>query len=314
VTPSLTIVSACDRNFLWGAFLLAASVHRQLPQVPFLLLETGFQPEDQALIKQFPGAQIRSLSSGNRRNVCNRKPEAILSADTEFIAWLDSDCMVLGDLSELLIPTNGEFQIRLREPNENADVWSRQYQPGDKSGELPRAVAARWQADVGERTEARLQTTCVTNVFVLHRRHLNFIQRWQEQIHRILPSDHAGPVDSRLLPYFMTDESVLSSLLAFAHNVPPLSPSRLHIYPKAHVAHFGTRPKPWKRWRLGAWYCYEPVMELLDWVRAQGWQTPPLPWSFQRRYRLVSHLWALADEQRAQLRRQAIAQWRRFRT
>ena len=29
---NLTIVSACDRNYLWGAFLLAASAARHLPE------------------------------------------------------------------------------------------------------------------------------------------------------------------------------------------------------------------------------------------------------------------------------------------
>ena len=30
MSPAVTIVSACDRNFLWGAFLLAASLLWQL--------------------------------------------------------------------------------------------------------------------------------------------------------------------------------------------------------------------------------------------------------------------------------------------
>ena len=88
---NITIVSACDRNFLWGAYLLAASSARFLPQTPVHILQTGFNDADKQLLEQFPTVKVLSLPDNDPRNVANRKSEALLSADTDFVAWLDAD-------------------------------------------------------------------------------------------------------------------------------------------------------------------------------------------------------------------------------
>ena len=280
--PQVTIVSACDRNFLWGAFLLAASAARHIPQIPLHLLQTGFSPEDIGLFTQFPQVTVIDLSDDDKRNVSNRKSEAILTADTEYIAWMDSDCMVIGDIADRLIPANGEFQIRLREPTENAWVWCNHYQVGDKRGTLPAAVVDQWRNDVGQRDAPRVDSTCVANTFVIHRRHLPFIRQWRAQIAKVLPASDRGLIDRRSPAYFMIDESVLSSLVTFSEIAPPLSALRLNRDPNAHVAHFGATPKPWKRWRKLHWYCHQPVLDLIDWLKASGKSVPPIPWSFKR--------------------------------
>lgn len=297
-----TIVSACDRNFLWGAYLLAASTARFLPTTPLHLLQTGFSAGDIGLFQQFPNVRVLPLSDTNRRNVCNRKAEAMLSADTEYIAWLDADCMVVGDIAPLLEPPNGEFAIRLREPWENAWVWRNHYAPGEAPGGIPRSVADRWRADVGQLDAARCDTTCVTNVIVLHRRHREFVREWQGQIARVLPAADTGVVDAGNPAYFMTDESVLSSLLLFSRQAPPVGAFNLNRDPAAHVAHFGANPKPWVRWRLGVWYCHRHVLDLLDWARAQGYRTPPVPWSLRRSHRAAAWLLAVAGDWRARVR------------
>lgn len=296
MNSSVTIVSACDRNFLWGAFLLAASAARSVPGVPVRLLETGFTAEDRALFAQFPQVTLQTLSAGNARNVANRKAEALLAADTDYVAWLDADCFVIGDIAEKLIPTNNEFQIRMREPWENAWVWRNHYASGEPRGGLPASVAARWCEDVGQLISAQTDTTCVTNAFALHRRHLPFVREWQAQIAKVIPARHAGVVDNSSPAYFMTDESVFSSLLAFSRLAPPISEIQLNRDPAAHVAHFGANPKPWKRWRRQFWYCRPHVLAVLDWVRARGGATPPLPWSFRHGTRLPSFLAATAEE------------------
>lgn len=302
MNPGVTIVTACDRHFLWGAYLLAASAARFVPTVPLLLLHTGFTGEDLALFRQFPQVRLRPLSDTNRRNVCTRKAEAMLSAETEYIAWLDADCLIIGDITELLIPRNGEFQIQLRARGENAQVWRHHYAPGEPRGGVPREVLARWRADVGQRAEPALDTTCVTNVMVIHRRRLDFIRAWQEQIAKVLPAGFTGVVDKTRPEYFMTDESVFTSLLAFAHDAPPISDIRTNREPARHIAHFGANPKPWQGWRLGIWYCHGPVLDLLDWARAQGHRLPPVPWSLRRSSRPAAYLLALAVEARTRLR------------
>jgi len=280
--PQVTIVSACDRNFLWGAFLLAASAARNIPQVPLHLLHSGFTPEDIALFTQFPQVTAIPLSDDDKRNVSNRKSEALLTASTEYIAWMDSDCMVIGDIADQLIPANGEFQIRLRDPKENAWVWCKHYQDGDKRGTLPTSVLDQWRKDVGQRDAPLVDTTCVANTFVIHRHHLAFIRQWRAQIAKVLSSSDHGLIDHRLPAYFMIDESVLSSLVAFSDIAPPLSSFRLNRDPKAHVAHFGATPKPWRRWRKLHWYCHQPVLDLIDWLHANRKAMPPIPWTFKR--------------------------------
>ncbi len=292
----VTIVSACDRNFLWGAYLLVASAAKNVPGIPVHLLQTGFTAQDTAFISQFPGVKVLPLQDNDPRSVANRKSEALLSASTDYIAWLDADCFIIGDVRKYLIPTNGEFQIRLREPWENAWVWRNHYVAGDTKGELPRAVAEQWRVDVGQKQTPALQTTCVTNAFVLHQRHLGFIREWQAQIAKVIPPVDAGPVDRSSPAYFMTDESVFTSLLAFSNAAPPIADILLNRDPAAHVAHFGANPKPWKRWRKHLWYCHRHVLELLDWARSTGYAVPPLPWSFRAENRVPAYLMASGED------------------
>ena len=299
---NITIVSACDWNFLWGAYLLAASAARFLPETPVHILQTGFTDDDKALLEQFPTVKVLSLPDNDPRNVANRKSEALLSADTEFVAWLDADCMVIGDISKYLIPMNGEFQIRMRAAAENAWVWRNHYAPGEPRGGLPKSVLEKWRADVGQLEKPLVDSACVTNCFVLHQRHLDFVRQWKSQIAKVIPPAHAGVVDNRNPAYFMTDESVMTSLLAFSNIAPTPGEFLLDRDAKAHVAHFGANPKPWTQWRLRLWYCHPHIMSLLDWARASGYKLPPLPWSFEKRNRLPAYALALAGEAKAKLR------------
>jgi hypothetical protein len=287
---NLTIVSACDRNFIWGAWLLAASAARCIPEVQLQILETGFTAADRQLITQFPPARLLPLEDNDPRSVANRKSEALLSADTDFVAWLDADCFVIGDIRKYLIPTNGIFQIRLRGPEENAQVWRHHYTTGDTRGELPRTVAERWRADVGQLETPQIQSACVTNCFVIHRDYLDIVREWKTQIAKVIPARDAGPVDKSDPAYFMTDESVFTSLLAFSRAAPPISDLMLNKDPTAHVAHFGANPKPWKRWRKQTWYCRRHVLDTIDWALQNGYATPPLPASFRRSNALPARL------------------------
>jgi hypothetical protein len=292
---NLTIVSACDRKFLWGAFILAASVARHLPKIPLHLLQTGFTAHEANLLSQFGNVHLLPLADNNPRSVANRKSEALLSASTEYAAWLDADCMIIGDVAALLVPPNGQFQIRLREPWENAWVWRNHYARGEPRGETPAAVLQRWRADVGQCRSPRLLTTCVTNAFVLHQRHFDFVRQWKSQIAKVIPPADAGVVDTRNPAYFMTDESVLSSLLAFSTLAPAIGETVLNKDPRAHVAHFGANPKPWVRWSHRTWYCNRHVLDLLDWAASVGVVLPPVPWSLRRHNRAPAWLIACAE-------------------
>jgi hypothetical protein len=136
----------------------------------------------------------------------------------------------------------------------------------------------------------------VANAFVLHRRHLGFVREWQAQIAKVIPPTDVGPVDKSSPAYFMTDESVLTSLLAFSDAAPPIAKIRLNEDPAAHIAHFGANPKPWKRWRKHLWYCHHHVLDLIDWAEASGYRIPPLPWSFRRSSELPAYLMATGED------------------
>ncbi|MEO8616373.1 MAG: hypothetical protein ABI600_14610 [Luteolibacter sp.] len=303
--PGITIVSACDRNFLWGAFLLAASAAKNIPGIPVHILQIGFTDEDAVFFDALPDVRLLPLGDHDPRNVANRKSEAIITAETEYIAWLDADCMIVGDIRPLLIPANGEFQIRLREPSENAWVLRNHYAPGELRGGLPKSVLARWQADVDQLETPRIDTTCVTNAFVLHRRHLDCIREWKSQIAKVIAPIHAGVVDRSSPAYFMTDESVFSSLLAFSRLAPPIGEMQLNRDPEAHVAHFGANPKPWKRWRKPFWYCHQPVLDLIDWLHENRKPVPPIPWSFKRSSTPLA--WSIAQSEALYTQARSIA-------
>jgi hypothetical protein len=293
MSSNVTLVTACDKNYLWGAFLLAASAARSIPNVPMHVVQTGFSGEDITFFTQFPLVSVLPLAADDPRNVANRKAEALLTAESEYIGWLDADCMVVGDIEPMLVPQNGEFQIRLRGEAENAQVWSNHYASGELHRGVPAAVLAQWRDDVGQLTSPTHNTACVTNAFILHRRHLDFIRQWKCQIAKVIAPANTGVVDRRSRPYFMIDESVLSSLLAFSAIAPPVAPYQLDRADQAHVAHFGVNPKPWKRWRKQFWRYHAPVMDLIDWLHANGHAVPPIPWSLRRSSTPLA--WALAQ-------------------
>jgi hypothetical protein len=299
---NVTLVTACDRNYLWGAFLLAASAARNIPNVPMNVVQIGFSAQDKNFFTQFPLTSVRSLATDDPRNVANRKAEALLSADNEYVAWLDADCMVVGDIGEMLVPENGEFQIRLRGEAENTQVWSNHYVPGETRRGVPIDVLAQWQSDVGQLDRPTHHSACVTNAFVLHRRHFEFIRQWRSQIAKVIAPANTGVVDRRSRPYFMIDESVLSSLLAFSSIAPPVAPYRLDQVSGAHVAHFGVNPKPWKRWRKQFWRYHAEVMDLIDWLHSNGYSVPPIPWSLRRSSTPLAWALAQADDPYAKTR------------
>jgi lipopolysaccharide biosynthesis glycosyltransferase len=287
-----TIVSAADRNYFWGLLLLTASVRNAGLDCPVHLLVRDLSKEQIASLKALGDVSIEEIDPANRRNPCTWKPAALQGADAEYVAWMDADCLVIGDISKLLKPANDAFQIRVRDTAENANTYSKLYAPGEAHGPVPASVQATWQQDIDEETVPRLQTAVVTNCFVLHRRHLPFIEKWNAQIEKIMPQPDAGVVNHDQPAYFMTDESVLSSLLTFGSSVPPIADFQLDKFPEKHVAHFGVKPKPWKGWAQTTWYAYDDVMATIDYALKNCPDLPELPPSLQRKNRLRSALGA----------------------
>lgn len=277
----LTIVTACDANYFWGAFLLTASLRQNRVAAPIHVLANGFDAEHTGMLEQFGKVRVIPLTPDNPRSLVTIKPHALMTAQTKWLAWLDADCMAIGDVSALLPPENGACQARLRAPAENAEIYGDKYRVGDRHGGYPAWVLEQWRKDVGDRQQPQHDTAAVANALVLHEKHRDFLELWDQQMQRVIPAC-ATLMDSRLGAYHMSDESVLNSLLAFSSIAPPVGPFQLNRYPERHVAHFGGKAKPWIRWTSGIWYCYEPIQRLLTWLRVEGHKTPPLPRSLQR--------------------------------
>jgi hypothetical protein len=289
----LTIATACDANYFWGAFLLTASLRQNRIGAPIHVLAKGFDAERIGMLEQFRDVRVIPLTPDNPRSLITIKPYALATARTKWLAWLDADCMAIGDVGTLLPPENGSFQIRLREPAENADIYGDKYRAGDRRGGYPAWVLERWRGDVGDLQQPRQDTAAVANAFVLHEKHRDFLQLWDQQMQKVIPSC-STLMDSHLGAYHMSDESVLNSLLAFSSIAPPVGPFQLNRHPERHVAHFGGKAKPWVRWTSGSWYCYEPIQRLLAWLRAEGHKMPPLPPSLQPRRKLAMRAGVLA--------------------
>ncbi|GAA5484464.1 hypothetical protein [Haloferula sargassicola] len=280
-----TIVSAADGNYFWGLLLLTASARKAGLKCPVHLLVRDLSAAQTASLKALGNVSIEEMDPANRRNPCTWKPAALRGAKTDYIAWMDADCAVIGDISELLVPDNDEFQIRVRDAAENARAYSRLYAEGDPRGPVPAGVLETWRRDVADLDEPHLDKAVVTNCLVLHRRHLPFIELWHEQIEKVMPAGDGGVVNRDQPAYFMTDESVFSSLLAFSSLAPPIAEFQLNKIPEKHVAHFGVRPKPWNGWTKPTWYAYDEMMAVVDFAVRHCPELPELPPALRRKNR-----------------------------
>ncbi|MEI6656043.1 MAG: hypothetical protein WCP45_14865 [Verrucomicrobiota bacterium] len=296
----LTLVTAADQNYFWGLYLLAASVERGHLGQRLVIFHTGLNPDSARCLHQFSRVELRQFTKTSPFGLHCRKAEAMVEVDGEYIGWLDSDCLVIGDLNECIIPLNGQIQARMRTPQETRADLRRFYQRGETPGGLPRVILDSWRADVGERATPRIDAMVPSNVFIMHARFKPFLEHWDRQIHKVL-DPACGTLDARKPAYFLTDESVLNSLLAFADFAPEVAPYRLAAKHHHHIAHFMGSPKPWVRWLPRNLFYLPHVIALLEWLVQQGLEVPPLPPSFQasRQTRSVIEAHVMARWQRA---------------
>lgn len=299
---SKTIVTACDHNFVWGTYLLLLSLRRHGVDLPVHVVTHNLGEVDCALLHQIDGVTLfKADDEANHRNIVYQKTAAVLTADTDLIVWIDSDCIVTEDITPLIDLTGEGLQIRMRPDDEIAYLFKKRYLPGERRGSLPERVLDIWRKDVGEKTVPVLNTSCNAHCFAVHRNHLNFIRRWDMQIRKVISDGSSSCVmDDRSFGYFLLDESVMSSMLAFAEGTPPI---RRYEMEQA-VVHFGGRPKPWERWLLRNMKYFDEITGLLEWAEGQGWQLPATPWYLQHKNKTLCRFSALFFEVQRLLRRQ----------
>ncbi|MGE4302336.1 MAG: hypothetical protein AB7F40_12135 [Victivallaceae bacterium] len=281
-----TIVVACNANYFWGAFLFVASLRKCGMEEPVLVFQTGFTPKDKAALEKLGGVKFVSAGESKKNMTC-RKPEAMLHADTEYITWCDCDAFFEGNCSEWLAPAEpGGIHVRLRSEADNGATFSRAglYAPGEKPGPIPKVMLDTWRRDVGELEESRLPA-CVSACFLsVHRSRRFFLERWRDQMAKVLPDADHGVVDAATRAYFQLDESVLNSLLCFMKDAPEVGQFMLDRVPGRRFVHFVTYPKPWQWWSPASLRAHDRVMELVRWCRERGLIDRPLPFPLNPRY------------------------------
>ena len=164
-----TVVSACDHNYIWGAWLLVASMRVHKMEDKALILGGGLTEQDVKLLEQFDNTEVRHMEEGNSRSMTCQKPEAMLLADTEYITWADCDAVFTGNVSEYMKVEPNEIRIRIRDKAENGMVYGSRYETGDSHGSIPKKILDIWQENVGENTEPAIETVSSAAAMTFHR-------------------------------------------------------------------------------------------------------------------------------------------------
>lgn len=258
-----TVVTASDRNYIWGVYLLICSMRKNGMQEPVAVLGVGYTEEDCRVLSSLGNVQIKNIEK-NTRNLNCVKPEAMFLAKTDYISWIDCDGFFIGNCSENLIYSDPDIiHIRKRSLEENR-------------GPCPEELLSVWQKDVGERLSPRFNTRCSSCALSLHKKQLPFVQRWDEQMKKVLPPIARGVVDKRLGAYHQTDKSVLNSLLCFAEEAPEVSED--YKLDKLDTGRFFVHcvgiPKPWVCWTPYAFRYFNEYTGLVDWAQREGLPLP----------------------------------------
>jgi lipopolysaccharide biosynthesis glycosyltransferase len=240
--------------------------------------------DEKVILRQFQPIEVVDVGDLTHRNPAVEKPFAILSADTPLVAWMDADCIVKGDVSELLEATGEALQIRFRSLQENEDLYSLYRVAENKEkpyGAIPESILKSWKENVNDSSKSAISTTVSTCCLIIHRKYFDFVQLWKEQILKVIPQN-SGTMLHHDDPYFMADEAVLNSLLAFSHLAPPLKPYLLDQQRDRLLIHFVSRPKPWEMWLKRHLVWLELTLKYLDWAKQEGFVLPRTPWSLRR--------------------------------
>lgn len=274
-----TVVTACDSNFAWGALLLAASMRmNQMPE-PILVGLSGCGAHWFERLGKVDGMQILDIKASDRRCVTCLKPSMMLRPEvrTPCVTWVDCDGIFIGNCSDLILPANpGELLVRKYNPP-----------PSDFS----RSNLETWRRDVNERPSPRLSTRVNGALLSLHLAHRKFLERWRDQMEKVLPCD-VGIVMRKGSAYFQTDESVLGSLLCFAHEAPAVSEgygADGSLDPRRYYAHFAYNPKPWRMWNPRSVRWARETLAVVDWLLARKIVAPAdLPFPLRRKFLPIS--------------------------
>ena len=263
-TVRTTVVTAGDKAFSWGALLLVARMRRNGMMHPVIVGTTGWPKEMEQRVLSLGGVTLHELPKSRQCVTCQKPMLMNLDEiETEWVCWADSDAVFVGDCSEWLVGDNpDEITIHKYSPPpddftpENLETWRRDVE----------------QYCGGACATSRYDTRMNAPFIVLHRKWRPFLERWQNQIAKVLPADVAI-IMKHGSPYFQTDESVLGSLLCYDPNAPAVTQNYKangSVDRGRYYAHFAYNPKPWQMWNAYSLKWHEVLALVVDWLVEQG--------------------------------------------
>ncbi len=307
-----TICTAGDHNYLWGLFLLIASMRAAGMDEPVIVGTKGFSSTDAAVLTQFGGVRLVSLDHAAHSLTCY-KAEMMLHAETPFVTWADSDALFTGTCSDLLTPPDAaQIHVRRRGAAEMGLAFPPPY---DLTRILP-----TWRIDVAsaagidvsaipEVTAADVAAfrSCSACFLSVARSQERFLRVWHELMMR-LPKGDVGVVDRSLACYHQLDESCLNAALAFLPGAPRVTATyALDKDPFRLFAHFVGSPKPWAAWTPSAFRFFDAVVRVVAWAERKGLTLPgPVPTSLRASNKWLCRLLARPLELRTKLRRRVM--------
>ena len=286
-----TIVTAGDRNYLWGIFLMIASLRRNGMDEPVLVGTRNFDSEAASVLTSLNDVSLFPLNDFDRSLTCC-KAMAMLRAETEYITWVDSDGFFSGNCSARLIPeTPDQIHIRMRSAAEQPQAF-RGYTYGEDGHRIPQAILNVWKENIKGLETPRIQRSCSACFLSVHRSARPFLEKWHEQMMTVLPSGNIGVVDRSLKYYHQLDESVLNSCLAFFPQAPRVAETyRLDKNPEELFIHFIGQPKPWQGWIPSSIRHFDRYIDVVEFAESRGWRMPGIiPASLKRKNRLFCSL------------------------
>ncbi len=313
---SNTVCTAGDSNYVWGLFLLVASMRASGMEEPVLVGTKRFGPSHAAVLEQLGGVRLVSLDGFDRSLTCC-KAKMMLLADTEYVTWADSDAFFTGNVSAILAPPSpGLVHVRRRGRAEMPLAFPPPY---DLNAILPtwrRDVCACAGLDEGDAAvpapDPGSFLSCSASFASVARSSERFLRVWHEMMMR-LPKGDVGVVDRSLACYHQLDESCLNACLEFLPDAPRVTETyAMDKDPGRMFAHFCGAPKPWVAWTPRAMRFFDEGCRIVEWAQSSGLRLPgPVPYSLRRGHKAACRLLARPMELKVKVAGRLKRLWRR---
>lgn len=286
-----TIATAGDRNYLWGIFLMIASLRMNGMDEPVIVGTKNFDDEASEILTALGDVRLLPLDDFKRSLTCS-KAMIMLNADSDYITWVDSDGFFSGNCSARLIPeTEDQIHVRMRSAAEQPQAF-KGYFYGEDGHRIPQRILDEWKKNIGGLDAPRITRSCSASFLSVHRSARPFLEKWHEQMMTVLPDSNVGVVDRSIKYYHQLDESVLNSCLAFFPLAPRVAETyRLDKDPNELFIHFIGQPKPWQGWIPRSFRHFDRYVSVVEYAARRGLKMPgEIPFPLKREHRLICSL------------------------